>query len=775
MYQQTAHTAADDGADELRISILNALGASLAAKRRDAMAARAASGIENEWEGDEAFYQGYDAANRHEFVNTASKPTESGQSTPVEKTTGSIVFPNITQPYVDAVSARVGDMLLPTDEANYSIDPTPIPEMAQQDVAEPIAPPQPVQAPAPGAPPQPAQPPALSQVDQAAADVKKLMADATRRAEKGETRITDWLTECQYNSEMRKVIDDAAKLGTGCIKGPVPVKRKAQVWQTGEDGESALVVVEEIKPASMRIDPWNLYPDFPACGENIHNGSFVFEYDQISERKLEDLKGLPGYIDSQIDVCLEQGPMEGGDATQRTDTQQRSSKTLFGIWYYHGIIKADEMLAAGCDCGDSDSKTFPAILTMVNDRVIRAALNPLDNGEFPYDMIPWKRRPGMPWGMGLARQMRTPQRIVVAATRKLMDNAGLASGPQIVVRRGVTPENGIWEITPLKVWIEEDSASGNATAPVTSVVIPMLQVDLMNIIQLGMKMAEDVTGMPALMQGQQGAAPDTVGGMNILNNNANSVLRRIARLFDSCITEPHIRRYYTWLMEYGEDDSEKGDFQVQARGSTALVERDIQSQEMVQVLQLCLNPAYGKSPEKAMNEYLKSRRFDPAAFDYTEEQKAKMQAQQPPPAPAVQVAQIRAETDLKKAEMGSKTTLQKTQIEAEVDIHRSDVDTDRDTAFIQAAAEKNANDAALRMEELNLKREIELLRYTTQQKISLEDAKVQLARDTMKLNTQKELAAAAGALNGKGYTVPQVATPAFEPPGRAPDGEAFQK
>ena len=36
------------------------------------------------------------------------------------------------------------------------------------------------------------------------------------------------------------------------------------------------------------------------------------------------------------------------------------------------------------------------IITMVNCRVIKAAINPLDSGEFPYDVMVWQRRPACP-------------------------------------------------------------------------------------------------------------------------------------------------------------------------------------------------------------------------------------------------------------------------------------------------------------------------------------------------------------------------------------------
>ena len=782
---------AEVGDNEERISVLDSIGVMLSEKRREAVSARTQTGIEDEWEGDEEHYQGFDDANRNEFVNTTAKPNIDGKTrTSQGRSRGSIVFPNITQPYVDAAAARVGDMLLPSDERNYATEATPIPKMQgykpKPDEPEPIQEPGAI----PGEPEQPEQPapPVLTEAEKDEQAFNEMKAEADRKAKLAEDQIDDWLTEGMYYSEVRKVIDDTVRLGTGVIKGPVPVNRKSAVWMQNEEG-SELTVIDEIKPSSLRVNPWNLYPD-PACGESIHNGSWIFEKDCLTAKKLAELKGLPGYLDSQIDKCLEEGPGNRKDSSYR-DEEQIAAKDQFEIWYSHITIKAEELIECGCNVGEDEDRreSYPAIMTMVNNHVIKAALNPLDSGVFPYDMISWKRRPGIPWGMGLGRQLRTPQRMVVAATRKLMDNAGQGSGPQFVVRRGVRPENGTWEIAPLKIWVEEDDAVGAVSSPVSSVVIPMMQVELTNIIQLGMKMAEDVTGMPMLMQGQQGSAPDTVGGMQILNDNANSVLRRIARVFDSSITTPHISRYYAWLMQYGEDDDMKGDYQIVARGSTALVERDIQSTEMVSVLQLCLNPAFGKSPKKAMDEYLKSRRFSPGAFDYSEEELAQIEGQPPEPPPQVQAAQIRAELDMKKFELSAKAKEQEvlaggqlaklesdTKLKIATDaqqtsLQKIQVDTDRDTAFVLSQQEKNASEHQARMAELELKRELALLEYANKKEMSLSDVKADLAQTAMRLNTQKELAGMAS----KDYKPPQVAKPAVEPQGRAPNGQAFER
>jgi hypothetical protein len=761
-----------------KLAVLDALSSTLAAKRREAVGFKSTCGIETEFLGDEEFYQGYDNANRHEFVNTLSKPTQGGATSPENRVrpsgSGSTVFPNITQPYVDAASARVGDMLLPTDDRNFAIEPTPIPEMfdgldkqiqqsQQRAMAAPLPQGQMQDSAMLGVPggPMPVQPqgePQLRMPDgqvmgmsQAKQFIDQMKAEAQRKADKAQTQIDDWLTEAQYHAQLRAVIDDAAKLGSGVIKGPVPVKRTSRQWrQNPQTGVHELVIVEEIKPGSMRVDPWDLFPD-PACGESIHNGAYIFERGRLTGKRLHELMGTPGYLDSQIMLCLKEGPNRKQEADARHQVNDSYvSKEQYEIWYYHGEITVDELRCAGVDIGEDDSCTgYPAMITMVNDRVIKASLNPLDDGDFPYDVIPWKRRTGIPWGMGVARQMRTPQRIIVAATRNLMDNAGLAAGPQLVLRQGMRPENGVYEVKPLKFWVEEsDTGTPGTGVPMSAVVIPMLEESLMRIIQFGQKMAEDVTGLPMLMQGQQGAAPETVGGMQILNNNANSVLRRIARLFDSCITEPHIRRYYSWLMEYGEDDDAKGDYQIVARGSSALVERDIQSQELVNIVQLCLNPAFGKNPAKAMDEYLKSRRFDPAAFDYTDQEKEAMKNQPPPEDPRVTAAKIMAQSRGQDLDKKLSADQQAAQIDAQ--------ERERDRQMEILMAQMDA--------------EMETRSQDGQQNMSLGEIKAMLAATVMKLNTQRELSAK----DQVHERTMQALTPPTEPVGRAKTGEAFQ-
>lgn len=759
---------------------IEALGNSLKKKRDAAIAGRKALGIEDEWTLAEEAYQGIDDANRG--TTAMAKPVSPNggvvASRPKSGTRSTVVL-NITRPYVDAAAARVSDMLLPTDDTPWSLKPTPMASMAVMQEAMsapmPAMPPampgvpgpeqaQPGMPPAPGLPPLTPVAPAVDQQDEA----------AKKSAELATKQIEDWLVECQWHAEVRKLIEDCARLGTGVLKGPVPAIRRRKAMSM-KDGLATLEIEESIAPESKCVSPWDFYPD-PACGECIHDGSYVWEKDSITRKGLRDLKAM-GYLEDQIDKVLDEGP-NGDSVGYSMPGAAAKDSDVFDIWYYHGVAEREDLEAAGVEgLPDDGDVSANVIVTMVNSRVIKAAINPLDSGDFPYDMMPWQRRQGMPYGAGVAAQINVPQRMLTGAVRNMMDNGGLSAGPQVVARRGaLQPANGVWEITPRKLWwVQEGADVADVSQAFMTFNIPSMQQELHNIIQFALKMAEDVTGLPAMMQGQNTHAPDTVGGMHMLQNNAGTVLRRIARLFDDRITEPHIRRYYEWLMLHGEDDAAKGDFQIDARGSTALVERDMQNQQIAQMGALVSNPAFGLDPEKWLSEMLKSQRLDPKRFQMDDEKKAAMANKPPPVAPQIEAAKIRAEADLQRAQIVAQKDMQVAQIDAQTEIERVRQDTDRDTVYVQAqahrdqiAADAKFRELELKREELLIKRELAMLEYANANKVTLDKIKADLAKKAMEINATKELA-------GMKAGADMLPKPPVEPPGVAPAGESYQK
>jgi len=729
---------------EKRLERLSRLGLAVAGKRDKAVKHRRESGIEKIWTEDTEYYEGIDDANRQTHTYTKAwspdggiyaNASNSGQTDAKGECTA---FFNITRQFVDSASARMGDILLPAGDWNWKITPTPIADLETiKDSAQPVVDEN-------GSPVQKEDGSGYSLGEFAAQEQR----DADAKVEKAELRIRDHLTECHIDTEERKVIEDAAKIGTGILRGPVPRKQRSKVVIDGK-----FIIKEAIVPSSQRVDPFDFFPD-PDCGDNIHDGSFCIERDRMSATQLRDLADTPGYIGSQVRKVLNEGPGKLNIVTEK----ETESDSRYEVWYFYGEISADEFTSCDCKLPDDSQRHINVVLVLVNDSIIKAYANPNTTGDFPYDVLPWQPRNDSPFGIGVSRQGRVAQDMINASARSLMRNTGLSSAPQIVFSQGkIIPMDGDYNMYGGKFWIAvEDEGVTNVRDAIQTIDIPSKQAELINLIQLAQKMMEDSTGVSFLLQGQQGSAPDTVGGMELLHKNASALLRRIARVFDERVTEPHIRRYYEWLLIHGKDD-EKGDMQIKAIGSSALVEREIQAMQAVQILNMSLNPAFGFSPQKAAEEVLRAWRFEPSKFEMSDDEKKAAQNVQPQPMPQVEVAKINAKSreDIAQAQIRSSE-------------HKIIEDMDRDTVYQETLKERTQQEFQARREELVLRRELALMDYANKHQISLEKVKAELAKTTMRLRTQKELASQ----DGKS---PQVAVPAVEPVGRAPTGEAFQK
>lgn len=727
-----------------RLSKVMTFSESIKKKKYAAINARKQSGIEDVWQECENAYEGVDEYNQKSGSQyTKGRNMAAGLTERKKAPAGrSTVIPNITRPYVDAASARMSDMLLPTDEYNWGLENTPVDDATEMQAMGQAAP-----------------PPGMvqrigsaitgmfgQQQPQQQMPVAKPQKSAVDRAVE---TIADWHAECSYNGEVRKVIESAARIGVGILKGPHPTKRKSRKV-LNKDGGWAVEVETKVIPASLYVAAWNFYPDYPACGNDIQRGSFVFERDDITAKALSDLRGVElGYIDEMIDMCLEEGPTFG-DKEGRREDYKASDTDLFEIWYYYGYVSKEDMDAAGCGCQHDYA---PCVVTMVNDRIIKIALSVLDTGEFPFDVMVWQDRLDHWAGQGVAEQIGTCQKSLTAAVRALQDNMALSSGPQIIVDSSkVVPADGSWVITPRKLWCKavESEELGDVRQAFTIVSIETRQIELINIINYWTKTAEDVTGLPMLLQGGTGSAPETLGGMQIVNNNGSTVLRRIVRTFDDKVTEPHIGRYYEYLLLHGPDDA-KGDFIVKTRGSSALIERETQKQELMQLLGASLNPAYEVNPAKVMGEVLKSMRFDPDNVGYTDEEKQARAQQQQPEAPQVTVAKINAEKELKLEQMDDKDGADHVLAQAQLALQQQQFDAqqaelDRQNELVIAAINERMNNTTL----------------TSGERQNLDKIKATLASNVMKVRAQEKLSM-------------QSLAPPTEPAGRAPNGQSWQR
>jgi len=482
---------------------------------------------------------------------------------------------NIVRPKVDQAIARMCEILLPTDDKNWGIKATPIPEIAEMTGDKRMT-----------VDPQTGEPTGMTADEEA-----KIVVEAAKKSALSmETSIDDSLTECNFNGEERKMVENGVRLGSGVLYGPFPARQSSKVWLPQPDGTQVMQINESIVPATMSLDPWDVFFD-PSCGNDHQRGQGFFIRRNVNRKELRQLIGLPGYDPDAIKDVLRTNPCRVRVAEGRVlrDVVEEDS---YELWQYHGEIEPDEMEALSSRTGDPLDNVNFGVLVMVNDTVIGAMDSWVSDRTLPIDVWCWRKADDSPYGYGLVGELENQQRVVNSAWRQVMDNGRTSLGGQIVMKKGMCiPQNGSYEITPNKIWLAKDDLEDVRQAFSVFEFNSHLQ-ELLAIAQAAMQFADMETSMPQIMGGEQGSAPETVGGMVMLYNNANSVLRQRVKLFDDHVTKPHISRYYDWKMANDPDQNIKGDYEVDSRGSTALIERDIQNQALLNLANITNNPRY---------------------------------------------------------------------------------------------------------------------------------------------------------------------------------------
>jgi hypothetical protein len=602
----------DDELRQAQEQELAKLNASLTMQRDDWVAARANSGIESDWRRAESLYDGGDVSEGDGGLEDTVKngPAPKGGKA-AAGAPRSRVKVNIVAQATDTAVARVCEILLPVDDKNWGIKPTPVPEVAGQlDDPRPVI----------GPDGQPA-----GTVGEIAARVQ---ARATKASKLMESEIDDQLTECQYNGELRKVITAAAKVGTGALKGPFVVQRDHRSWQKDATGNQVMQVKKSYRPASAAVSCWNLFPD-PACGDDVQRGAGIYERKEMTRKELRQLLRRPGYDHDAIKSVLRQSPkrvvVEQG-RVMRADVQD----DLYEVWEYHGEVDPDRLACLAPRLNDREPDAFDGIYTgclvMVNDTVIAALPMLTADDSLPYDFFQWKQRDESVWGHGVPHAKEVQQRVVNAAWRQVMDNAGVSVGPQIVMKRNhVVPQDNSYVIRGMKTWLAADEVE-DVTKAFSVVNIDSHLTELLKIVEVAMSLGDAESGVSPMMQGEQSQAAETLGGMTMRWTNANGVMRVRVKRFDDGITRPHLNRYYDWNMQNSLKDDIKGDYEVDARGSSTLIERDIQNQATANLVQLFNNPKFEQylKPFDALKATLKSWKLDPADYCKTDQEAAQI-------------------------------------------------------------------------------------------------------------------------------------------------------
>lgn len=529
--------------------------------------------------------------------------------------------------------AELGDRLFPADDKNYGVGPTPVPELVEtaeaakrsalearakakelrdeQAAQEAAAIAQAGEGGTPVMPPQDAAQEAdgldaaAAEAEAHEAEIRETLSIASKRAEAMEREIDDQLTECQYPKRCRDVIADACRLGVGIIKGPLFSSKPKRAWRQVEENVFQLEPVQNDKPEFVRVDPWNFFPDPNA--QEMENSEYELERHLPNKRQLRKMAKELDFNREAVRQLLDAGPGHGSPddlhhlAQIRSITNEGDAVTgRYVVWEYHGALEVDEVCALLRGIGkDEEAYAFEekhdpldeirVVIHFCDGKLLKLAEEYiLDSGETLYSVFSFEKSEGSILGsVGVPNLMADALAALNAAWRMMLDNAALAVGPQVVVDKSqIEPEDGDWRLTGRKVWERKGEKVTPDAKPFESFDIPMNQAQLAGIIEIALKFIDDVTGLTLPGHGEQAPpSAQTLGGLAIQLNAANVVFRRVVKNFDDDLTTPVIRRLYDWNMQFNPKAEIKGDMKVEARGTSALLVKEIQSQHLMAITQ----------------------------------------------------------------------------------------------------------------------------------------------------------------------------------------------
>jgi hypothetical protein len=517
---------------------------------------------------------------------------------------GSEVYMLLTATKCRAAEAWIEDILRPVAEQPWQVMPTPIPELPQevmQEIEQNVAGVRSeVLSQAVAAKEQ--IPSALLEAEiQAYAEetrdavLKEIKDEAEKRAERMSAKIADQLVEGGWHDAFWAVIYDLVTLKAGILKGPVLRYRKRKKWGQDENGKWVVEVENKLVPEFERVSPFDMYP---APGSRGVNDDFLIERHRLQRKDLVALIGVPGYNDQKIRQALTDYGRGGNREELPPDAERRiyeqgdqdsvNIKWIEALQFW-GSVPGLYLQEWGFE-GDIDANMeYEIDAWKVGNHVIRAVLNPDKLDRKPYNISGYEKIPGSFWYKGAPELMADLQDMCNSTARALANNAVFASGPMVEIDLERIPD-GTTNIYPWKIFESRNRQMNDS--PAVRYYQPKMIVDgLLKAFEFFMTMAEDQTGIPRWAHGNSnlGGAGGTSSGLSMLMTAATRGMKKVVGHIDEII-EGAISRLYDYNMLYDPDESIKGDCNVSARGTSALVEKEQKTMRRTEFLAATGNP-----------------------------------------------------------------------------------------------------------------------------------------------------------------------------------------
>jgi hypothetical protein len=421
------------------------------------------------------------------------------------------------------------------------------------------------------------------------------ISPAQKAARNLEKLIHDQLEESNGVAELRNSLFESAMLGTGIIKGPFSFNKTLHRWEDGEAGRA-------YKPTHVRVPRiefvscWDFYPDPNAT--NIEECDYLVHRHKFNRSQLRALRNLPYFDKDAIRESLQMGPnyttryfedqILSNDAKTETDFSDR-----FEVLEYWGVMDADYAREVGIDLPKSvdDLDEVQINAWVCGEKLLRAVINPFTPPSLPYHAFPYERNPYSFFGVGVPENMADSQQIMNGHARMAIDNLALAGSLVFDIDDSALVGGQSMEIYPGKIFRRQAGMPGQA---IHGLKFPNTAPENMMMFDRFRQLADEQTGIPSYSHGQTGvqSMTRTASGMSMLLGAASLNIKTVIKNVDDFLLKPLGEALFHWNMQFIEEDINiVGDLEIEAMGTSSLMQKEVRSQRLTTFLQTAQNPA----------------------------------------------------------------------------------------------------------------------------------------------------------------------------------------
>lgn len=438
---------------------------------------------------------------------------------------------------------------------------------------------------------------------------------AKRAANKLEKTMHDQLLESSALTAFKKSVLEFVIFGSGIIKGPFNSYRIVDRWDE-EDGEIKYKPIKQLFPDFQYVSIWDFYPDPSAT--TIEDAEYVVEKGRYSASQLRKLASHPSYNKEGITNLLILGPQIDEDDANRH--LLRDEKTLENNRYhykeYWGPLSVDLARRLGLEVDD-----IPDIVDIVQvqaitcgPEVIKLVVNPFLPTHIPYASAPYERNLFQIWGTSVPENMEDTQELMNGHMRMAIDNLKLAGQVMLEVNENYLKPGHDMSIYAGKIWRKTGGAPGQTIYPIS---FNNTAQSHFFAFDKARQLADESVGVPSFSHGMTGVqgVGRTAGGISMLMSAAQLGIKTAVGNIDTDMLKPIGEKLFRWNMQFNNIDKNiRGDYKIVARGTTALMAREVRSQRLLSFGQVTLsNPATAPriDVDYWLQELAKSSDLDP--------------------------------------------------------------------------------------------------------------------------------------------------------------------